>query len=79
MGSLQKTPVNQKIKARPDHIDPYLNLTSVQSAVVISKQTAAAIPAGRYGTVEELASVAAFLLSDRASYVTGAVMRVDGG
>lgn len=45
----------------------------------ISKHSAAAIPAARYGTVEEFASVAAFLLSDRASYVTGAVMRVDGG
>lgn len=39
----------------------------------------ATIPAGRYGTVEEFADVAAFLLSARASYVTGSLIRVDGG
>jgi 3-oxoacyl-[acyl-carrier protein] reductase len=44
------------------------------------KQTAlAAIPAGRYGTAEEFANVAVFLASARASYVTGAKIRVDGG
>jgi 3-oxoacyl-[acyl-carrier protein] reductase len=37
------------------------------------------IPAGRYGTAEEFGSVAAFLSSARASYVTGAQIRVDGG
>ena len=36
-------------------------------------------PVGRYGTVEEFASVATFLLSARASYVTGTVTLVDGG
>jgi 3-oxoacyl-[acyl-carrier protein] reductase len=38
-----------------------------------------AVPAARPGTVEELAVVAAFLCSDRASYVTGAALPVDGG
>jgi 3-oxoacyl-[acyl-carrier protein] reductase len=37
------------------------------------------IPAGRLGTVEELAAVAAFLCSERASYVTGTAIPVDGG
>ena len=36
------------------------------------------VPAGRLGTVEEFAAVAAFLCSERASYVTGAALRVDG-
>jgi 3-oxoacyl-[acyl-carrier protein] reductase len=37
------------------------------------------VPAGRLGTVEELAAVAAFLCSERASYVTGTAVLVDGG
>lgn len=38
-----------------------------------------ATPLGRRGTVEEVANVYAFLASDAASYVTGAVWTVDGG
>ncbi|NNN08818.1 MAG: SDR family oxidoreductase [Acidimicrobiaceae bacterium] len=39
----------------------------------------ARIPLGRYGRAEEFADVATFLLSSRASYVTGVGLSVDGG
>lgn len=37
------------------------------------------IPLGRYGTVEEVARIAVFLLSDDARYITGQVIQADGG
>jgi 3-oxoacyl-[acyl-carrier protein] reductase len=45
----------------------------------VQKESRAGIPAGRYGEAAEFASVAAFLASPRASYMTGGVVRVDGG
>ena len=40
---------------------------------------AANIPLGRFGTAEEVASAAAFLVSARASLITGACLNIDGG
>lgn len=39
----------------------------------------AAIPAGRYGRPEEFGDTACFLASDQASFITGSMIRVDGG
>jgi 3-oxoacyl-[acyl-carrier protein] reductase len=50
-----------------------------KSVEAVRAASAATIPAGRYGTPEEFGAVAAFLAGAPASYVTGSVVRVDGG
>jgi 3-oxoacyl-[acyl-carrier protein] reductase len=45
----------------------------------VQRQSRTSIPTARYGEVEEFASIATFLASARASYMTGSVIRVDGG
>lgn len=43
------------------------------------KQYRSLIPVGRFGTAEEVAAVVAFLASDKASYITGETISVNGG
>jgi 3-oxoacyl-[acyl-carrier protein] reductase len=45
----------------------------------VREEQSAKIPLRRYGEPEEFGRVAAFLLSPAASYVTGAMIPVDGG
>jgi 3-oxoacyl-[acyl-carrier protein] reductase len=49
---------------------------SVEEIVAESERS---IPVGRYGKPEEYGDVVAFLASGRAAYITGSVVRVDGG
>jgi 3-oxoacyl-[acyl-carrier protein] reductase len=55
--------IDELTKAKPDMI----------------KQRMAETPMGRIGTPKELAAAVAFLASEAASYITGAVLQVDGG
>ncbi|GAB7542673.1 SDR family oxidoreductase [Cupriavidus sp. CuC1] len=45
----------------------------------VSAESTAAIAVGRYGRPEEYADAVAFLASDRAGYITGSTIRIDGG
>ena len=54
-------------------------LTAVYQSGEAYQETVAEIPMRRWGTLEEVARVVRFVASDAASYVTGAVIRVDGG
>lgn len=49
---------------------------TVEEVAAAAKAT---IPMGRYGTVEEFGAVGAFLCSEQAGYVTGGMIRCDGG
>jgi 3-oxoacyl-[acyl-carrier protein] reductase len=68
--------LNSVLPGRID-TDRIIELTgSREAAEALAREE---IPAGRLGTVEEFAAVAAFLCSARASYVTGEAVVVDGG
>ncbi len=64
---------------RVDELDAAAAARSDQTQEEVARASAATIPAGRYGTLDEFASVIAFLSSAPASYVTGSRVRVDGG
>jgi NAD(P)-dependent dehydrogenase (short-subunit alcohol dehydrogenase family) len=53
-------------------------MTGLPEAELLARNQAK-IPLGRLGTPEEVAQVALFLASERASYVTGAIVPMDGG
>jgi 3-oxoacyl-[acyl-carrier protein] reductase len=65
--------------ARVDQLDAAAAERQGKTVDEVRTASRATIPAGRYGSVEEFAAVAAFLVSRPASYVTGSVVRCDGG
>jgi 3-oxoacyl-[acyl-carrier protein] reductase len=50
-----------------------------RTAEEVAAESQGTIPLGRYGKPEEYADVVTFLASERAAYITGSVIRVDGG
>jgi 3-oxoacyl-[acyl-carrier protein] reductase len=64
---------------RVDELDAANAKAQGKSVEEIATAARASIPAGRYGRVEEFADTVCFLASERASYITGSLIRVDGG
>jgi 3-oxoacyl-[acyl-carrier protein] reductase len=52
---------------------------SGKSLEQIETEFAATLPTGRLGTIEEFGAIAAFVASEQAAYITGSMIRVDGG
>ena len=76
--------VNQIIPGRidTDRVRQLDQINATKQGVTADQAKAkamATIPMGRYGEADEFGRVAAFLLSDAASYMTGATVQVDGG
>jgi 3-oxoacyl-[acyl-carrier protein] reductase len=64
---------------RVESLDQAAAVRQSKTVAEIVAASVATIPMGRYGTPEEFADVAAFLVSERAAYITGSLIRVDGG
>ncbi|OHV75678.1 SDR family oxidoreductase [Rhizobium sp. LCM 4573] len=64
---------------RIDELDGANAKRQGKSVEEIRAASVKSIPAGRLGKVEEFAAAGAFLCSEPASYVTGTMLRVDGG
>ena len=56
----------------------HTEMTEVLSDAV-KESAVAQIPLGKFGETEDIAEMAAFLASDKAKYITGQVIHVDGG
>jgi NAD(P)-dependent dehydrogenase (short-subunit alcohol dehydrogenase family) len=71
-----------KKQIRVNAVAPGIVMTAATSrpdTAIYIKPTVDATPLGRPGQPEEIAKAISFLLSDEASYISGAILRVDGG
>ena len=65
--------------ARTEAIDLASAEKSGKPLEEVRKEKVAAVPLARYGDTAEFGAMVAFLASERASYLTGSLFRVDGG
>lgn len=73
-------PIATGLRAHSQQIlGPDIPDMSGRGVAVNDEQIRAIVPAGRRGTVEDIASAVCYLASDEAGYVTGHTMVVDGG
>jgi NAD(P)-dependent dehydrogenase (short-subunit alcohol dehydrogenase family) len=62
-----------------EHLERFLDEQTTEAADTIRAELGRLHPLGRPGTVDEIAATVAYLLSDEASFINGAVIPVDGG
>ncbi len=80
----QKIRVNHLVPGRiaTDRVEEIDAINAKKAGIGVEEQRKrmfASIPMSRYGDPQEFANAAVFLLSDAASYITGASLQVDGG
>jgi 3-oxoacyl-[acyl-carrier protein] reductase len=67
------------LTARGDALNRSISERTGRPIEEVRAENAANIPLKRYGAPEEFASAVAFLASDKSSYITGSILRIDGG
>ena len=73
-------PILTNLRQHSQHLlGPATPDMSERGIAVSDEQVRAVVPAGRRGTVEDVASAVCFLASDEAGYITGHTLVVDGG
>ena len=63
----------------PGYIDTPMMQVTLRAGGLPVEDLLARIPANRLGAADDVARTVAFLLSDDASYISGATLRIDGG
>ncbi len=76
--AMELGPTNIRVNAiAPGMIGTPASIAQFDETIIAARQ--AEMPLGRFGAPEEIAALAAFLASDEASYLQGAIVTADGG